>query len=358
MHGDEPLGTELCLKFIDRLLDDYGTDARITRLVDTTEIWLVPLMNPDGLTLGTRFNAEGYDLNRSFPAYPEDFTGTIFDGEPLDTAGRPVEVAHVMRWTAEHSFVLSANLHTGSLVVNYPYDDDGKPSGTNSPTPDDLLFRDVSMRYSKHNLPMWHSARFTDGITNGAAWYVVVGGMQDWNYRYAACNEVTIELSNTKALPAAAGFAQLCADNEESMLRYLEAVHIGVRGLVLARATRTPLCAEVRVEGNDHAVYTDPDVGDYHRMLLPGTYALTFSAPNCVSRTIPDITVGDREATRVDADLIDADVNSDGTVNAVDVQLVIDAILGRPVPYDGDVDGGGVTATDLQTVINVVLQRE
>jgi hypothetical protein len=41
----------------------------------------------------------------------------------------------------------------------------------------------------------------------------------------------------------------------------------------------------------------------------------------------------------------------------VDVQLIINAILGRPVSYDCDLDGGGVTSTDLQLAINIVLGR-
>ena len=197
IHGDEPVGPELCLRFIDHLLTGYGADVRVTGLIDTSAIWVVPLINPDGFESAQRYNADGFDLNRSFPAYPSDFTGTVFDGAPLDAEGRPQEVAAIMQWTVQHTFVLSASFHTGSLVVNYPYDDDGKPSGVDVPSPDDALFQDIAKRYSIHNTLMWTSSFFPDGITNGGAWYTISGGMQDWNYRYAGCNEVTIELSNT-----------------------------------------------------------------------------------------------------------------------------------------------------------------
>lgn len=356
IHGDEGVGTELCLRFIQLLLSSYGTDARITALVDTTAIWVVPLMNPDGLVAGQRFNADGYDLNRSFPAYPADFQQTVFDDPTPDTTGRPPEVADLMRWTAENSFVLSANFHAGSLVVNYPYDNDGTQSGMDAPTPDDALFRNITTRYSMHNPPMWNSALFQDGITNGNAWYTVVGGMQDWNYRYAGCNEVTIELSDTK-YPAASELESLREDNRESMLAYLEAVHIGVRGTVTDGATGLPVYAEVRVEGNAQPVFTDPDVGDYHRMLLPGTYTLTYAAPRYAARTVKDVVVNADEATRVDVELTQGDVNHDGVIDALDVQLVVNAILGLNPSCDCDVDGEGVTSTDLQTVINIVLGR-
>lgn len=42
------------------------------------------------------------------------------------------------------------------------------------------------------------------------------------------------------------------------------------------------------------------DVGDYHRMLLPGTYDLTFSAGGYLPSTVTDITVTDGPATRID----------------------------------------------------------
>ncbi|MBI4557813.1 MAG: carboxypeptidase regulatory-like domain-containing protein [Candidatus Hydrogenedentes bacterium] len=359
MHGDEPVGTETCMFLINRLLTDYGTDPRITDLINETEIWFVPLMNPDGLEIGWRFNANTLDLNRTFPAFPDDFAGTLFDGEPLGDAGRPPEVGHVMRWTADHTFVLSANFHTGALVVNYPYDDDGKPSGVNSPTPDDALFRETSHRYAVLNTPMFNNPAFPGGITNGAVWFVVTGGMQDWNYRFVGCNEVTIELSNVKR-PDPSLIPSLWADNEEAMLTYLEQVHIGIRGLVTDAQTGAPIYAKVLAAGNPHPVFTDPQVGDYQRMLLPGTYALTISAPGYTTQMVADIPVADGPATRVDVTLelfppSDADVNNDGFTDAVDVQLVINSALGIPATCACDLDGNGVAATDVQTVINAAL---
>lgn len=359
MHGSEPVGTEMSMYLIDLLLNSYGADSRITDLIDGTAIWIVPLMNPDGLELGIRYNAQGFDLNRTFPRWPEDWQGAIFDGAPLDNEGRPPEVSHVMAWTAANSFVLSANFHTGALVVNYPFDDDDKPSGTDAPTPDDLLFEDISRRYSIHNVPMWNSPSFPDGITNGTAWYSIPGGMQDWNYRYVSCNEVTVELSD-ELRPNHSELSSLWDDNREAMLSYLEAMHIGVRGIVTDRATGQPLYARVVVEGNSHHVYTDADIGDYYRMLLPGDYTLHYMAHGYRTETVTGIAVAHGPAARVDVELAlitatDADVNDDGVVDALDVQLVINALLGLPVSCDCDVDGGGLSATDLQSVINAAL---
>ena len=109
---------------------------------------------------GTRENAYGYDLNRSFPeGSPPNNFGNILDGPSMNLAGRPAEVRSTMQWMAANRFTLSANFHTGALVVNYPYDNDGLGS-VNSPCPDDALFRQISETYSSHNTPMWNSPYF------------------------------------------------------------------------------------------------------------------------------------------------------------------------------------------------------
>jgi len=326
IHGDESLSAEMCLYFIDLLLKEYGQDNRITNLINSTAIWIVPLMNPDGLELGTRRNAAGIDLNRHFPLLT-DSSLNIFTGEPLDDATRQPEVRHIMNWTVENSFVLSAGFHTGALLVCYPYGYNEQMSAVDTPTPDDLLYEEISRRYSMHNLPMWNSSQFSDGIINSARWYPVIGEMADWNYRYASCNEVTIELSNNFR-PSATQIPTFWSNNSESMLSFLEAVHIGVRGIITDWGSGEPLWAEVLVEGNSQPVFTDPDVGDYHRMLLPGTYDLVFHVPGYVPRGVRNVVVTDGPAVRVDIELLpeqaSPDFNRDGIVNINDLEILIE----------------------------------
>ncbi|MBI2426101.1 MAG: carboxypeptidase regulatory-like domain-containing protein [Candidatus Hydrogenedentes bacterium] len=358
MHGDEPVGTELTLYLIQRLLEHYDDDARMAYLVDNTDISILPLMNPDGRENGTRENANGRDLNRVFPVYPRDFTQTIFEA-PLNTSGRQPEVRHVMEWSAANSFVLSANLHTGALLVNYPYDEDGRPSGANAPSPDDALFRVISLQYAQENPPMFASSLFPNGISNGSDWFAIDGGMQDWNYRFLTCAEVTIELSNTKR-PNATTLPQFWEDNEESLVRYMEAVHeYGVRGIITDRSTDEPVWARVTVTGNTQPVLSDPGIGDYYRLLLPGAYTLRFESPGYILFTAANIDVASGTPTVVDVSLSTGDLNGDTRVNAVDVQSIVAALLrgdtAQGSPYD--VDGRGVTSTDLQRIVNIALGR-
>ncbi len=292
MHGDEVTGVVMCLNLIDYLLTNYGTVQRVTDMVNNLEIWIVPCMNPYGYAYNSRYNATGADLNRSFPE------GTL--GEPNTIDGRPMEVQTVMLWSFAHSFTLAANFHGGALVVNYPFDNDGYGS-TNSPTPDDDMFIWISEQYSQHNLPMWNSSTFYHGITNGAAWYAIEGGMQDWDYRYMGGNEVTIELSVTKS-PAYTQMPTYWNNNRDAMLSYFETALIGVRGLVTDGDTGAPLAATVSVVGRSHNMYTDPNVGDYHRMLMPGSYQLRVAATGYDAVTLP-FTVASGPATRLDVPL-------------------------------------------------------
>jgi len=291
MHGDEWVGPEMCLYLIDHLTDNYGVDPDISALVDEIDIWIVPLMNPDGYVRTQRTNAHGVDLNRNFP---DPYTS------PNNTPdGREPETAVIMNWSFASSFMLSANLHAGALVVNYPFDNNAQGASVYTPTPDDDLFIWISEEYSRHNLPMWNSPEFYHGITNGAAWYAISGGMQDWNYHYMGSNEVTLELSNTK-IPPASQLPTYWSQNRDSMLAYMATCLIGVRGIVSDAASGVPLAATITVLGRDHEVYTDPDVGDYHRMLLPGTYDLLFDADGYEPVTILDVPVSQGAATRLD----------------------------------------------------------
>lgn len=277
IHGDEPVGYDMCIRLIKMLTEEYGSDPRITNLVDNTEIWICPMFNPDGFVAGQRFNAQGVDLNRNYPM-PFGINPNP-DGNPW----APENIA-MMNFLEDRNFVLSANFHGGALVANYPWD------YSHNLTPDNDLLIQAALTYSSNNSEMYNSSEFNQGITHGAAWYVITGSLQDWTYAYTDGMDITLEIGNTK-WPPASQLPHYWNLNRESMLSYMEFVHRGLHGTVKS-TEGAPLDAKIRIGGNYKLVHTDPNAGDYHRLLLPGSYEVTASAegylPQTVSVTIPD----------------------------------------------------------------------
>lgn len=48
MHGDESVGRQLMIYLAQYLIFNYGKDERVTRIVNTIDVYLMPSMNPDG----------------------------------------------------------------------------------------------------------------------------------------------------------------------------------------------------------------------------------------------------------------------------------------------------------------------
>lgn len=180
MHGNEAVGREILIYLIQYLLENYEKDDRVTSLIKNTNIYIMPTMNPDGFENARegecggekgRGNANLVDLNRNFPDQ--------YSGAPRHEI-QP-ETQAIINWIEGQKFVLSANLHGGSVVASYPFDDSAshKSEGTYSAAPDDAVFKQLAHVYANNHKTMKSGDhcgdRFQDGITNGAHWYDVPG---------------------------------------------------------------------------------------------------------------------------------------------------------------------------------------
>ncbi|XP_038057399.1 carboxypeptidase D-like [Patiria miniata] len=296
MHGNEVIGREVLLQLIEHLLVNSDSDPAVKQLLDDTRVHVLPSMNPDGFEVAVegectgnlgRGNANGLDLNRNFP----DFF------EPNDEEIQP-ETRAIMDWVQSNQFVLSANLHGGALLANYPFDNmkpEDKPAtggAAYSESPDDAFFRKISLAYSL-NHPRMHLVEenrcfsndsndgFPDGITNGGEWYLVKGGMQDYNYIFAGCPEITLEIACCK-YPAASTLSTHWDENRPALLAYLQQSHRGVKGVVRDRYSSEPVegaLVSIVGQASPPNPASTTKMGEYWKLLLNGTYEVQISKP-------------------------------------------------------------------------------
>ena len=286
MHGDEIAGFPIMLNFIDYLISAYKNTShpdhtRVAHLINNSEVWINPNANPDGtyylssdntsVANARRGNLNNIDLNRN---YPDHIHGAHPDGEVYQT-----ETLLFMQLAEEHHFVISANFHGGSELVNYPWDN------TYDRHADDSWWKLVAKEYrnnAQHDAPKGYMNDENNGITNGADWYLIHGSRQDYmNYSHH-CKESTIELSEIKK-PHASQLKDLWNYNKKALLDYLEQGTYGFRGLVKDAFTGHPIeGTTIKAIGHDHQgswTVADND-GDYYRPIFKGNYDLIFEAPN------------------------------------------------------------------------------
>ncbi|CAI4221378.1 unnamed protein product [Auanema sp. JU1783] len=292
MHGNEVTGRVFLQSLAWLLLNNYDTNRWIRRLVDTTRIHLMPSMNPDGYEkayegddsgLDGRKNANGIDLNRSFPSRFPNFFPSVH---------MQPETQAIMDWSKQIPFVLSANLHGGTTIVNYPFDDYPSRVKTHfySPAPDNGIFVRLAYSYARSHTRMWKKGprcisddlnMMNDpqyGIINGADWYIVAGGMQDWNYLNTNCFELTVEINCFK-FPMEKDLRFIWNENKFSLLQFIDQVHNSIHGKVV-NAENGMGIPNVTISIDDESkIIISYKTGEFWRLINQGTYEVTFDHP-------------------------------------------------------------------------------
>ncbi|CAD5228507.1 unnamed protein product [Bursaphelenchus xylophilus] len=321
MHGNEAVGRELLIRLADYLCNEFHSGNKdVVKLINTTNIHILPTMNPDGFELALhtkpedrgwlvgRANANGRDLNRGFPDLDKLFF--FLDEQKAgrydhlldifkDEKNYEPEVRAVGQWTLSLPFVLSANLHEGDLVANYPFDASVMEGMSDySKSPDDVTFRHLAQTYASNHAHMAKndhapcdgtpSDNFArqGGITNGAKWYSVSGGMQDFNYLATNAFEITLELSCQK-MPPAEELPNFWTDNKKALLEFMWMTHMGVKGVVVDQITGKPIPNAVIWIRNLTSTKNEAPIkhpvttalsGDFFRPIIDGQYQLAVEA--------------------------------------------------------------------------------
>ncbi|MCQ2974668.1 MAG: T9SS type A sorting domain-containing protein [Bacteroidales bacterium] len=268
IHGDELCGYNLMLRLIDYLLTNYNSDSYTTNLVNNIQIYINPLANPDGTYHGgnqnvqnsTRCNANNIDLNRSFPYI--DGSSDVEDLEP--------EVKSMIDFVNQHYFSISANLHGGEEVVNYPWDSFYEKEKS---LPDKQWFEYICKNYvdtARNVDPNYMKTTLTStGYIFGSDWYKIFGGRQDYMNFNLRCREITIELSKQYVLDVEK-LEEYWQKNKNSLINLIGETLQGITGQI-TDLQGNPIKSEIIVNKYDKTystVFTNKE-GYYFRQLLP-----------------------------------------------------------------------------------------
>ncbi|PKV49043.1 putative secreted protein (Por secretion system target) [Aquimarina sp. MAR_2010_214] len=189
-HAREPIGLSQNLFFMWYLLENYNSDSEIKTLVDNTELYFIPVVNPDGYIHNQQTNPNGgglwrknrrnnggsygVDLNRNY-GYQWAAPGGSSSNPNSDQYHGPSKFSEpetqAMRdFTNKHNFVAALNYHSyGNLLIH--------PWGykANTFTPDQSTFVKICTYMTAEN-------SYTYGTANQTVSYNAGGSSDDWMY--------------------------------------------------------------------------------------------------------------------------------------------------------------------------------
>lgn len=339
IHAREVISAMVVFHILDHLVENYGTDPFITHLINDSQIWILPMMNPDGTHLvleqiatGHRKSLsdnnengipdtsgdDGVDLNRNFGYVWGDNGASNNPGSSIYHGTGPfseLESVYARDMILPRCFWGGITYHSAGEYVLYPL---GHLNGACSY--DHEIMHDLASAMAAVTPRISGSGHYTprQAVDFG---YTCQGTMGDWGYASERLFTFTIELAS-QFLPCADDVPVICQDNLQGALMFLERPH---RATITGHVTDSggiPLTASVHVAGIDDApgmsevepARSQPPFGRYIRPLLPGTYTLSFSAPGYATHIAENVTVTDSTVTVLDIALEPSQAAEDNTL--------------------------------------------
>lgn len=203
-HAREWISVEVPFLFGKYLLENYDASPEVRDLVDRSEIWIAPIVNPDGLEYtihvyrywrkNRRFNADGsygVDINRNYD-YQWGYDNVGSSPDPASDIYRGTapfsepEPDAVRRLFVSRNFQAMISFHSFSQVILYPW------GYTNAPTPQEAEL-DTIARTMSGLMAAVRGTVYAYGRA-AAVLYTTNGDTVDWTFGVAAIPSFTIEL--------------------------------------------------------------------------------------------------------------------------------------------------------------------
>ena len=203
-HAREWISVEVPFLFAKHLVENYAGDPEIKRLVDRSEIWIIPLVNPDGLeyTIHTyrywrknrRDNGNGefgVDLNRNYGykwgaddsgSSPDPGSGVFRGPSPFSEP----ETKAVRDLFLKKDFRALVSYHSFSQVVLYPW------GFTDQPSDRDAEMKTIAVEMSDR-MKAVNGRAYVPG-QSGKDLYLTNGDLTDWAFGLSGIPSYTVEL--------------------------------------------------------------------------------------------------------------------------------------------------------------------
>jgi len=207
-HAREWIAVDVPFLLAKHLLNRYGADTAITRLVNQAEIWIVPLVNPDGHQYSVtndrlwrknrRNNGDGtfgVDLNRNYsfqwggPGSSRDTFSDIYRGAAPFSEPETQAVRDFLRQHRPRSLI---SYHNFSQLILYPW------GFTNAPAPGEFLLQNLAVAMADR-IRVVHNVSYTPEQSSDL--YLASGDTIDWLYAELGAPCFTIELRPRSASP-------------------------------------------------------------------------------------------------------------------------------------------------------------
>ena len=215
IHAGELISVEVALYILDFLVSNYTANGTVGWWVNSTQLWFVPMINPDGhvyVEQGNNWRKNrspnpggtfGTDLNRNFG----HLWGIEASHNPPDDdycglyAFSENETQAVARLVTDHHPNITLSYHAYGQYILYPW------GNSINPEPVDPRLSQIAWNMSQ---AMPEGRRYFP--MSAKEMYAASGDMDDWFYMNLSILPFTIELS-TSFRPADSAVPGICADN-------------------------------------------------------------------------------------------------------------------------------------------------
>ncbi len=303
-HAREWISNEVLMYFINYVLRNYAYNSSISTMVNSTQLWFIPIVNPDGFQesidkddfnnsygyYGWRKNTnetngspgfqnygsaqgDGTDLNRNFGykwGYPGSSTNPNYPTYRGSTAFSEPETQIIRELFERINFTMAVSFHSFSGLNLYPY------GYTTDPALDVTLLSRIAQGMTQQNgyLPIPSSSL-----------YATSGDFVDYVYGTFRIPAFTVEVNhrNSRFIPELSKVSEDCHLNREVCTLMAELSHdpylifgSGINGTVMDTKGRPVQDASVNLNGMRRDINLTTELnGTFRVSLEPGTYNIT-----------------------------------------------------------------------------------